>query len=221
MTSADRASRRLQICAHRHGNDLTLLRAAETAGVDLIEVDIHLFHGELDARHEKTIGPLPVVWDRRRLPSWNPPRQRFSEVLASAQPETRFYIDLKGWDRRLSRHVITALEPRRSYVVSARVWWLLHPFEGLEGVLVLRSIGAPWQLWWFRRRRRGRFEGGISISSDLLTPELAAELKTRVQTIFAWRVSSYAHARELEHWGVDGVIVDSLDLACELLDRDR
>ncbi|HUP73456.1 MAG TPA: glycerophosphodiester phosphodiesterase family protein [Acidimicrobiales bacterium] len=53
-----------------------------------------------------------------------------------------------------------------------------------------------------------------------LTAEIVAELKTRVEVIFAWRVSSYAQARELEQWGVDGVIVDSLDLARELLDRE-
>jgi len=46
-------------------------------------------------------------------------------------------------------------------------------------------------------------------------------LKARADVVFAWRVSSYAHARELERWGVDGVIVDSLDLARELLDRQQ
>jgi glycerophosphoryl diester phosphodiesterase len=210
---------RLQVCAHRHGNELELLTAAERTGVDFVEVDIRLFHNELDARHEKTVGPLPLVWDRRRWPSWNPPRQRFGEVLARAQPETTFYIDLKGWSRRLSKRVIATIGARPGYVVSARAWWLLRPFRALEGVRVLRSIGAQWQLRWFRLGRRGSAPGGVSIRSDLLTAEVVAELKTRAEVVFAWRVTTYAHARLLERWGVDGVIVDSLDLARELLDR--
>jgi glycerophosphoryl diester phosphodiesterase len=208
------------VCAHRHGNDLELLSAAEKSGVDFVEVDIHLFRNELDARHEKTVGPLPIVWDRRRWPSWNPPRQRFGEVLASAHPETTFYVDLKGWHRRLSRRVIAALDARPGYVVSARAWWLLHPFRALDHVRVLHSIGAAWQLRWFRLRRRGAVLDGVSIRSDLLTAEIVAELKSRAEVVFAWRVASFAHACQLEQWGVDGVIVDSLDLARELLARD-
>ena len=212
---------RLIVCAHRHGNDLSLLQAAEAVGVDFVEVDIHLFRNELDARHEKTVGPLPLVWDRRQWPAWNPPRQRLDRMLDSAQAGTALYVDLKGWTRRLSRHVIAALEPRPGYVVSARAWWLLPPFRDLDDVRVLRSIGARWQLRAFRLTRRRAAPGGVSIRSDLLTAEVVTELKARADVVFAWRVSSYAHARELELWGVDGVIVDSLDLARELLDREQ
>lgn len=220
MTSVREPTNRLQVCAHRHGNDLTLLSAAETVGVDFVEVDIHLFRGELDARHEKTVGPLPLLWDRRRRPMWNPPRQRLDEVLARARPETAFYVDLKGFSRRLSKRVMAAFEPRASYVVSARAWWLLNPFRARDDVRVLRSIGAPWQLRWFRLALRGPTTGGVSIRSDLLTEAVVAELKSRVEVVFAWRVTSSAHARELEEWGVDGVIVDSLELARELVERD-
>jgi len=219
MTPSSEPVRRLQVCAHRHGNDLVLLSAAEAAGVDLVEVDIHLYRNELDARHEKTVGPLPLVWDRRRRPAWNPPRQRLDEVLASAHPATTFYIDLKGWSRRLSRRVIAALEPRASYVVSSRAWWLLHPFRRLDDVSVLRSIGAAWQLRVFLGRARSG-AGGVSIRSDLLSETIVAELKTRTEIIFAWNVTTATHARQLQQWGVDGVIVDSLDLARELLDRE-
>jgi glycerophosphoryl diester phosphodiesterase len=211
---------RLQVCAHRHGNDLELLNAAEMAGVDLVEVDIHLFRDELDARHEKTIGPLPLVWDRRRRPSWNPDRQRLDEVLRRARADTNFYVDLKGWNRQLSRRVIAALDARPGYVVSARAWWLLDPFRALDDVRVLRSIGAAWQLRWFRRRRRRVARDGVSIRSDLLNAKVVAELKSRADVVFAWRVVSFAQACQLEQWGVDGVIVDSLDLARELLARD-
>jgi hypothetical protein len=208
---------RLQVCAHRHGNDLTMLVAAEAAGVDLVEVDVHLFRGQLDARHAKTIGPLPVLWDRDLRPTWNPPRLRFLDVVAQAHPDTTFSIDLKGWSPRLSRRVARALECRAGYVVSSRAWWLLGPFHALDHVEVLRSIGAPWQLRWFLAGHRHPVGGGVTIRSDLLTPARVRALKRRVDRVLAWRVTSTEQARELASWGVDGVIVDGLDLARELL----
>lgn len=212
---------RLLVCAHRHGNDPALLEAAQHACVDLVEADLHLFRGALDARHSKTVGPLPIVWDRRQRPVWNPPRQSFDEVLHAARDDTVFYVDLKGWTRRLSRQVIAVLQGRGNYVVSSRVWWLLHPFRGREDVVVMRSIGAPWQLRWFLARRRTVVPNeGVTINRQLLNPALIAQLKTRTELLFAWGVSSYADAVELECWGVDGVIVDDLEIARSLSERD-
>jgi glycerophosphoryl diester phosphodiesterase len=211
----------LLVCAHRHGNDLELLETAQRARVDFIETDVHLFRGALDARHSKTVGPLPIMWDRRQRPAWNPPRQSFAEVVAAADHSTVFYIDLKGWSLRLSRRVIDSLRGRAAYVVSSRAWWLLHPFRGREGVVVLRSIGAPWQLRWFRATRRSATpDEGASIHRNLLNPAVITELKSRTTTLFAWGVSSYDDALELERWGVDGVIVDDLEIARRLLERE-
>lgn len=204
--------------AHRHGNRLDLLAAAEQAGVDLVEVDVHVFHGRLEARHEKTVGPVPIVFERRwQMPRWNPRRLRFDDVLAHAAAHTVLHVDLKGWTPRLSHRVLAALADREDYVVSARVWWLLRPFRGRANVRVMHSIGAPWQLRWFRRRRHLRGLDGVSIRSDLLTPEIAAELKQRATLLFVWRVTSVSQAEELAQWGVDAVVVDSLDLASALL----
>jgi hypothetical protein len=211
------------VCAHRHGNDPRLLVAAERARVDLVEVDLHLFRGALDARHSKTVGPLPIVWDRGQRPTWNPPRQSFEEVLIVAGDETVFCVDLKGWTRRLSRQVIATLRGRSTYVVvSSRVWWLLRPFRGREGIVVLRSIGAPWQLRWLRATYRAASPNeGVSIHRDLLDPALIAELKARTGLLFAWGVSSFDDALELERWGVDGVIIDDLEVARSLVNRER
>jgi glycerophosphoryl diester phosphodiesterase len=222
MTAPPPTRHRLLVCAHRHGNDPALLEAAQRVAVDLVEADVHLFRGALDARHSKTVGPLPLVWDRRQRPVWNPPRQSFDEVLRAAHHDTVFYIDLKGWTRRLSRQVMSVLHGRSNYVVSSRAWWLLHPFRGRADVMVLRSIGAPWQLRWFLTRRRTAAPNeGVSIDRALLNPTLVAELKTRTSLLLTWGVSSYADAIELERWGVDGVIVDDLELARALSERDR
>ena len=219
MTARAPATRVL-VCAHRHGNELDSLRAAESVAVDFVEVDVHLFRGRLDARHTKTIGPIPLLWDRGRRPLWNPPRQSFDEIVAAAQPATVFYVDLKGWRRRLSHKAAAALEGRANYVVSSRAWWLLTPFQSVGDAVVLRSIGAPWQLRWFLRWSRSGATDGVSIQRDLLTPAILSELRTSAAHVFVWGVTSNEDARELHQWGVDGVIVDDLELASALLRGD-
>ena len=212
-----RGDRRLLVSAHRHGNDLALLAAAEASGVDMVEVDVHLFGGWLEARHEKTVGPVPLVFERGvwRL-QWNPPRLRLDAVLATMAADTRLHVDLKGWDRRLSRRVAKELNGR-SFLVSSRVWWLLGPFRQLEGVQVVRSLGARWQRWLFLRWVRRGSADGVAIRSDLLSPRLALAIKERASLLLVWRVNDRAHAEQLRSWGVDGVVVDNLDLAVELL----
>jgi hypothetical protein len=44
--------------AHREVNSIVTLRAAEAAGVDVIECDLWLHRGRLEVRHSKTLGPI-------------------------------------------------------------------------------------------------------------------------------------------------------------------
>ena len=86
------------LIAHRAGNDPAHLRAAEEAGADVIEADLHLWRGRLELRHLKTVGPLPLYWDRWALA---PPWRRFdSSTTCSprARPQTSLMLDLKGRD---------------------------------------------------------------------------------------------------------------------------
>src|SRR4051812_45642760 len=103
------------IVAHRAGNDLDLLRRAESVRPRLIEADVHLFRGRLEVRHLKTLGPLPVLWDRWYLAPPGTPRLELHQVLAAAGPETALMLDLKG-GARLARRVAGALEGRRGPV---------------------------------------------------------------------------------------------------------
>ncbi len=104
----------LLLIAHRAGNDPARVRAAERAGADVIEADLHLWRGELELRHLKTAGPLPVYWDRWALAA---PWRRFprlDELLASVQPETALMLDLKGSDPAGARMLSAALDAGRS-----------------------------------------------------------------------------------------------------------
>jgi glycerophosphoryl diester phosphodiesterase len=75
------------IVAHRAGNDLELLRRAERVRPRLIEADVHLYRGRLEVRHLKTLGPLPVLWDRWYLAPAGGPRRALAAELAGAGAE--------------------------------------------------------------------------------------------------------------------------------------
>ena len=110
------------------------LRTAEALGVQAIEADVHLFRGRLEVRHLKTLGPIPLLWDRWRLA--NPFRRRLvlAELLAAIDGRTVLVLDLKGRDPSMAAEVAEALAPRRRVgghtTVCARDWRLLEELEG-------------------------------------------------------------------------------------------
>src|SRR4029079_16018293 len=82
--------------AHRAGNSLAGLHAANELGVDVIECDVHEYRGRLEVRHLKTAGPLPFLWDRWELASASAPRLGLRELLEADRHGTTFMLDLEG-----------------------------------------------------------------------------------------------------------------------------
>lgn len=207
------------IVAHRAGNDLDRLRAAEALRLPLVEADVHLFAGRLEVRHRKTVGPIPILWDRWELaPPWAP-RMLLGELLSATAPGTELMLDLKGHDRRLPGRVLAAIEtagtPGRITVCS-QDWRLLEPLAGREEIRVVHSVGNARQLARLRRREGGRL-AGISIHERLLDAAVVEELRRRAELILTWPVESAAQARRLAVWGVNGMISRSFErLATEL-----
>ena len=120
------------LIAHRAGNDPAQLLAAEHAGADVVEADLHLRRGRLELRHLKTVGPLPLYWDRWALA---PPWRRFEsleDLLVGADPDTVLMLDLKGSDRASrgsSRSALDRHRRRARVLVSAREWALLDEID--------------------------------------------------------------------------------------------
>jgi glycerophosphoryl diester phosphodiesterase len=195
--------------AHRAGNDLSSLRRAEALGVDAVEADVRLFNGRLELRHMKTVGPVPVYWDRWHVAR---PGTRFPELddlLEAAQPATQLMLDLKGIDRRLAGGVLAAIDRsgrRDGVTVCSRRWSHLEPFVGRDGVRVVHSVGNRSQLRALLRRPSGL--DGISIHQRLLTPAVTAELRRRAPLVLAWSVNAVRPAARLVEWGVNGLISD-------------
>lgn len=203
--------------AHRHGNEPRTIQRALDAGVDMVEVDVHLFWSRLEVRHSKSFGPLPLLFDRGEPWRWKPPLPELAEVVASVGPADVLHIDLKGWRPRLSHRVAATATRQEQYVVSARCWWLLRPFARLEHVQPVHSIGAPWQLRWFHRRFHRRSVDAVGINAAMATASTVAALRERAGTVYSWNVTSVEQALALHSIGVDVVIVDSLEIAAAVL----
>src|SRR4051794_28440695 len=203
------------VVAHRAGNDLTVLRRAQDARAGLIEADVHLWRGRLEVRHLKTLGPLPVLWDRWYLAPPGTPRLELAALLAAADPGTALMLDLKGRNPELARRVAAALT--RPVTVCSRRWPLLEPFREQRGVRVVHSVGSRSQLRALRRRYEGRRLAGISIHRKLLDAETVADLRARAELIVSWPVTSAEEALRLAGWGVDGVITERFETLAQAL----
>jgi glycerophosphoryl diester phosphodiesterase len=198
------------VVSHRGGNDIASLAAAERLGIEVVEADLHLFRGRIEVRHLKTLGPIPLLWDRWTLASPLRPRLLLAELLDSVAPSTRLMLDLKGRDARLPHHVLETLEARqpRRTIVCSRSWHLLEPFADDPGTHVLHSVGSKRQLRALLRRFPAGSLQGVSIHARLLDGLVVEKLRERAELVFSWPVNTLALARELAAWGVSGMISD-------------
>lgn len=203
------------VVAHRAGNDLARLRAAEALGVALVEADLRLWRGRVEVRHLKTVGPIPILWDKWFLANPFAPRLRLEELLEAAAPETHLLLDLKGRSRGLAELVVEALPTGRKVTVCARSPRLLEPFAGVRGVRRFRSVGSRRQL----RRLLARLDAvaldGVSIHERLLDERVVAALRERAATVITWPVNTASRAAELARLGVHGLISDEPALLAE------
>jgi glycerophosphoryl diester phosphodiesterase len=205
------------VVSHRGGNDITSLATAARLGVRVVEADLHLFRGRIEVRHLKTVGPIPLLWDRWRLESPFQPRLRLEELLERVDPAITLMLDLKGRDPRLSHRVRELLRggPRPA-IVCSRSWHLLQPFRGEQDIRVLHSVGSRRQLRRLLRRFPARSLEGVSIHAGLLDAAVVSAVRERAEVVFSWPVSTLARARLLAAWGVSGMISDRPQLAREL-----
>ena len=175
-----------------------------------VEADVNLFRGRLEIRHLKTVGPLPLYWDRWELaPPWRS-RLLLEDVLEAAAPSTELMLDLKGRKPRLAERVIEAIEPyleTRRLTIAARHWPLLERFDDMP-VRRLHSVGTARQLRELIRRAAGGPLDGVTIHERLLDSTAVAELRRVAGVVMTWPVNDAVRAGELVRLGVDGLISD-------------
>lgn len=201
----------IELVAHRAGNSVAALRRAEPIA-DAIELDVHLGRrGRLEARHAKTLWPTRRLWERWYLLPRDTPVVSVDDIVAAAQPGTHLWLDLKGVSPRVAQAAEAAVADRACVTVSSKSWWLLRRFHGAPGRRTFRSAGNRLELTlvrWLPSRVR---TDGTVVHQRLLDDGVIGRLRRRGD-VATWAVTDLDHAVRLAEAGVDGVIVDELDL---------
>ena len=212
--------------AHRAGNSLDDLHAANVLGVDVIECDVHEHRGRLEVRHLKTAGPLPFLWDRWELASASAPRLGLAELLDADEHGTTFMLDIKGRRSSAARSVASLLHRRghhRPILVCGRWWPSVETVaRDLPFVRPVLSARNGSELGRLRQRLRDpdeRSVHGVSVHRSLLDAPTVAELSERVEVVMTWPINDVASLEEMLDLGVSGIISDELDVLRELKSR--
>jgi glycerophosphoryl diester phosphodiesterase len=199
------------VIAHGAANSPARL-AAMAAHADVVEADVRRFHGRLEVRHSKSLGPVPVLWEGRRLLPLGTARPLLRDVLPAIGPGVGLMLDLKGPDPRMAAEVLAATRAWRAVrplLVSARSWRTADRLRGAPGVAVLHSVGDARGLAALLRRYGAGDLEGVSVHRRLLTPGVVTALRERAPRVWTWPVDDAETGRALAGWGVTGLISDA------------
>jgi hypothetical protein len=208
--------------AHRAGNDLDAARAAIAAGADMLEADVWPRLGRLEIRHVKSIGPLPIYWERWYIDSIGGRHLRLHELVRGLPTDVPPFLDLKGLHPWLGRRVVSAIreiQRDREIILCGRNWRHLDPVARLPNVHVFYSIGDEKQLANVWERLGRQANPAVSIHHRLLTEEIVTRLKGLGTTIIAWTVNEPAIAKALFQLGVDGFTSDNREMLAAIASR--
>lgn len=209
--------------AHRAGNSLAGLHAANELGVDVIECDVHRHRGRLEVRHLKTAGPLPFLWDRWELASASAPRLGLRELLEADEHGTTFMLDLKGRRTGTARAVARLLHEvghQRPLLVCGRYWPAVELLAERDWVRPVLSARKRVELARLRQRvATGTAVHGVSVHASLLDEPTVAALRRHVEVVMTWPVNDEETLDAVLAVGVNGVISDEPDVLAALLAR--
>ncbi len=232
--------------AHAYGNRRASIAEALTAGVDVIETDACYRAGELWVRHERRLGPLPLLYDRRprgvrRIGPWALPFPlryylrldirplTLVEVLERTKGHSRTLVDVKGRYSRddtgaYARHLAQLAEDDdRDVAVCGQNWTVLDEIRAQAPQTEVRySVEHPeqWQAL-LRRLDAGQAINGICIEHRFLAGDKMRLLRDKGISVYCWTVDSREEARRLLGRGVDGIISNDLSLLASLAEVGR
>jgi glycerophosphoryl diester phosphodiesterase len=203
------------VIAHRSGNELPLALEAHALGADMIETDVWRYRNRLELRHVKTMGPVPLLWDRWELhPGWGH-RFQLHDLLEGLPIEARLFLDLKGVDPKLPTQMVEYIrkhQPERKIILCGRTWAQLDLVEEHEDVTVFFSVGSDEEFAAIWSRLDKMEHPAISINKRFLTEETVRTFKDRGVTIVTWTVNTFAEAKRLHGYGVDGFTTDNPEM---------
>jgi len=199
------------LIAHGAGNTAALANNAIAEQADFLEVDLWLHRGRFEARHERAVYPLPLLFEKWYL-RWAP-RKPFglTELLAEAAGRSRVFLDLKSGGEQsamLVRRAIDNASPGGLRVAaSAQQWRILRAIHAVAPeVETFYSIDVQAKLDLFLSvSERDKQPRGVSCRHSLLTAPIVQRLHDRGLWVVAWTVDDLARAESLAAWGVDGI----------------
>jgi glycerophosphoryl diester phosphodiesterase len=223
--------------AHGFGNSRRRLSRALIGPVDLVETDVRFQDSKMAIRHERKMGPLPILIDEKsslhiksahrvRLPLWRwfialQGKPLFlPEVLAKAKDKRGLLLDLKGeyGDREETLAQALAEMLRRmgmeeQATICGQNWRLLGHLRAAAPHLKLHySIDSTHQLEAFQAMLERDPIRRICLNESLIEERLLRRLKGLGITIYTWTVDDLWRAHELLELGVDGIISNSLEM---------
>ncbi|GBD24173.1 hypothetical protein HRbin29_01847 [bacterium HR29] len=165
-----------------------------------------LFRGRHEVRHLKTLGPLPVLWDRWQLaPGWRA-RTRVEELLASVPPDVPLLLDLKrAADAEALRRLLEQ-HRGRPLAVCSQYWSHLPAFEPLD-IPIVYSLASERQLRRLPAAVRGRRCDALSVHARLLSAESVRRLRELAPAILCWPIRPWDVPWALA-FGIEALIAD-------------
>jgi glycerophosphoryl diester phosphodiesterase len=210
--------------AHRAGNDLDVLREASLLGADVVEADVHLHHGRLEVRHQKSMGPLPWLWDRWQLYPAELERLLLDQLMDALPPGQTVMLDLKGVGR-VGPSTLDYLHTRaveHPLWVCARWWPSSLAFADVPWAKVLLSARGRTEVARLRRRlRAGSPPYGVCVHLSVLSPDLVDEVQSYGTKVLSWPVDDEASLTRAHALGIDGVITKDLGIVKALAGTHR
>lgn len=205
--------------AHRAGNERGAVASALAAGVDWIEADIWYAQGRLQARHERALWRLPVLYDKWSV-RLRPRLLGLADLLRLTDEHgTHIFVDVKGLHPRLPAAIARTVRDAGALgrvAVCGQYWPVLDAIGREEPAIpVYHSIGRPEQMALYRQQPAASTDtcaAGLSVARSLLTTDDVHALHARGLRIVAWTVNNADEAAKLARWGVDGITSDRLDV---------
>jgi len=231
--------------AHAYGNRRDKIEAAADADIDLMEADLWYRGGEVWVRHERRLGSLPILFDRRpqgvdSLGPWaltvfpgyyvrlDIRPLGLAELLERTQGRCGLLLDIKGsygeegersYAQTLAR-TLARSQRQESVMVCGGAEVLDQVRKEAPDLEVRHSIEEQRHWDGFLRRLEADDNlRGVCMAHEFLNDEIMQFLRDKGLQVFCWTIDEPAEARRLVERGVDGITSNNIPLLEQLGSR--